>query len=84
MSEIWGRENMDKKEIEFKFERATKNTYRFQEKSSGTPIIGTLYIQKSVFGSKEPKKVKVTGGVGVIEMETSNAENGKVGKGKWS
>jgi hypothetical protein len=22
---------MDKKEIEFKFERATKNTYRFQE-----------------------------------------------------
>ena len=50
---------MDKKEIEFEFERATKNTYRFQ-KSSWSPVIGTLYVQKSVFGSKEPKKVKVT------------------------
>ena len=55
-----GVKNMDKKEIEFEFERATKNTYRFQEKSSGYPVIGTLYVQKSVFGSKEPKKVKVT------------------------
>ncbi len=53
-------EIMDKKEIEFEFERATKNTYRFQEKSTGSPVIGTLYVQKSVFGSKEPKKVKVT------------------------
>lgn len=26
---------MDKKEIEFEFEQATKNTYRFQEKSEG-------------------------------------------------
>ena len=51
---------MDKKEIEFEFERATKNTYRFQEKASGNPVIGTLYVQKSVFGDKEPKKVKVT------------------------
>jgi hypothetical protein len=55
-----GVKNMEKKEIEFEFERATKNTYRFQEKSSGSPVIGTLYVQKSVFGSKEPKKVKVT------------------------
>lgn len=53
-------EKMGRKEIEFEFERATKNTYRFQEKSSGTPVIGTLYVQKSVFSSKEPKKVKVT------------------------
>ena len=53
-------ENMDKKEIEFEFERATKNTYRFQEKASGNPVIGTLYVQKSVFDDKEPKKVKVT------------------------
>ena len=51
---------MEKKEIEFEFERATKNTYRFQEKSFGSPVIGTLYVQKSVFGSEEPKKVKVT------------------------
>ncbi len=51
---------MGKKEIEFEFERATKNTYRFQEKAIGTPSTGTLYVQKSVFGSKEPNKVKVT------------------------
>ncbi len=51
---------MNKKEIEFEFERATKNTYRFQEKGTGNPVIGTLYLQKSVFGSKEPKALKVT------------------------
>ena len=51
---------MDRKEIEFEFERATKNTFRFQEKATGEPSIGTLYVQKSVFRSKEPKKVKVT------------------------
>lgn len=51
---------MEKKEIEFEFERATKNTSRFQEKSTESQAIGTLYVQKSAFGSKEPKKVKVT------------------------
>ena len=51
---------MEKKEIEFEVERATKNTYRFLEKASGNPAIGTLYAQKSVFGDKEPKNVKVT------------------------
>ena len=51
---------MNKKEIEFEFERATKNTYRFQEKSSGNPVIGTLYVQKSLFGSKEPGSLKAT------------------------
>ncbi len=51
---------MNKKEIEFEFERATKNTYRFQEKSTETPAIGTLYVQKFIFGSKEPKALKVT------------------------
>ena len=48
---------MDKKEIEFEFERATKNTYRFQE-SGDDSIIGTLYVKKSLF-KKEPKKIKV-------------------------
>ena len=51
---------MDRKEIEFEFERVTKNTYRFQEKTTESPAIDTLYVQKPVFGSKEPKKVKVT------------------------
>jgi len=53
-------ERVNRKEIEFEFERATKNTYRFQEKASGEPSIGMLYVQKALFGSKEPKKVKVT------------------------
>ncbi len=51
---------MDKKEIEFEFERATKNPLRFREKPQGEPSIGTLYVQKAVFGSKEPRKLKVT------------------------
>ncbi|MDA8055074.1 MAG: hypothetical protein M0Z77_05410 [Thermoplasmatales archaeon] len=42
---------MDRKEIEF--ERATKNTYRFQEKSTGSR-------GSSVLGATEPEKVKVT------------------------
>ncbi|MEM0135201.1 MAG: hypothetical protein QXU18_08270 [Thermoplasmatales archaeon] len=51
---------MLKKEIEFEFERATKNTFRFQERASGNPVIGTLYVQKSLFEGKEPKSLKVT------------------------
>ena len=50
---------VDKKEIEFEFERATKNKYRFQEKSSESPVIGTMYVQKSAFDFLQPKKVKV-------------------------
>ena len=69
IEDILGGERMNKKEMEFKFEKATKNTYRFQEKSSGTPIIGTLYVQTSVFGSEEPGKVKVT-------MEWQEGEGG--------
>ena len=34
------------KQIEFEFERATKNTYRFQEKTFTDPVIGTLYVRK--------------------------------------
>lgn len=48
---------MPKKEIEFEFERDTKNTYRFQE-AGDIPVIGTLYVKKSLF-KKEPKKIKV-------------------------
>ncbi len=47
---------MDKKEIEIDIERATKNTYRFQERSSGIPVIDTLDTQKSVSGQRIPRK----------------------------
>ena len=42
---------MSRKEIEFEFERVTKNTRRFQGKTSGELSIETLYVQKAVFGS---------------------------------
>ena len=48
------------KQIEFEFERATKNTYRFQEKTFTDPVIGTLYVQKALFGEQMPKRLRVT------------------------
>ena len=62
---------MDRKEIEFEFERATKNTYRFQEKSTGSPVIGTLYVQRNPVRAEIGIRGKGTeegegnGGVGV-------------------
>jgi hypothetical protein len=46
------------------YEKATKRTYRFLENDPNFKI-GTLYVQKSVFGDKAPKKIKVT--VEVVE-----------------
>lgn len=48
-------------EVEFEYEKDTKNTYRFQE--IGQPAkIGALYVQKWVFEEQPPQKltVKVT------------------------
>ncbi|MEM0134365.1 MAG: hypothetical protein QXU18_03950 [Thermoplasmatales archaeon] len=42
---------MDRKQMEF--ELVAKNTFRFQEKSKGEPSMGRLYVQKSIFDSKE-------------------------------
>ena len=40
-------------EVKFKFERETKNTYRFAEVADeGEAIIGTLYVQKWAFKTK--------------------------------
>ena len=40
-------EKMDRKEIEFEFERATKNTYRFQEMYANNVRGGKLEILKN-------------------------------------
>lgn len=48
-----------REEVKFKFERATKNTFRFQEDTTSDPVIGTLYVKKSLFNA-EPKGLKVT------------------------
>ncbi len=50
-----------KQEIEFEYEKETKNTLRYMEKPQGgkPPAVGTLYIQKwALEGS--PKKIKMT------------------------
>ena len=45
----------------FRLERATKNTYRYEEETDGMPpAIRTLYIQKWAVGSNPPQKVTVT------------------------
>lgn len=52
-----------KTELTMTFEKATKNTFRFMEDvkdKSSTPVIGTLYVQKTVFAGKTPLKIKVT------------------------
>jgi hypothetical protein len=52
-----------KAEISMKFEKATKNTFGFTEETkdpSSTPIIGTLYVQKSSFKDKTPQSIKVS------------------------
>lgn len=51
---------MDKLELTFKKERETKNTIRYQEETSSSPAIETLYIQKSVLGKVPPQRLKVT------------------------
>ena len=54
-----------KVELSFKFEKETKNCYRFKEVvEDKPPIVGTIYLQKSVFESK-PEGVRVS----IVEEE---------------
>lgn len=48
-------------ELEFKLEKATKNTCRYQEEPSTEhpPIIETLYVQKWFLGSPPPEEIRV-------------------------
>ncbi len=47
--------------LEFKYERDTKHTYRYQEVApEGEEKIGTLYIKKSALGNKAPATLTVT------------------------
>lgn len=55
------RTQMENKIIEFKIERETKNTVRYEEETNGQPpAVGTLYVQKWALGSPAPSKLKVT------------------------
>ena len=50
-----------KAEIELIFERATKNTWKFEEviQPGIAAVMNSLYIQKSTF-KNQPDKIKVT------------------------
>jgi len=53
---------MDKLTIELILERATKNTYRYQEveDKGGMPaVVGALYLQKWAVGGEAPEKITV-------------------------
>jgi hypothetical protein len=49
-------------DVEFEFEKDTKNTRRFKEVVEGdaVPVIGTLYVQQSAFKGEIPERVTVT------------------------
>lgn len=53
---------MEPQTLTFAFERATKNTIRYQEQPEGgkSPAIGTIYIQKGLLGTEPPKTLIVT------------------------
>ncbi len=63
---------MEKLELRFTYEKATKNTVRYQEElgevahSSRDIAVGTLYVQKEVLGDPVPQRLKVT-----IEEDTN-------------
>ena len=50
-----------KVEIDLIFERATKNTWKFEEviQQGITAVMNSLYIQKSTF-KNQPNRIKVT------------------------
>ena len=50
-----------KVELEFSYEKETKNTVRYKEDTQGQPPkIGTLYIQQWALDNPPPTKIQVT------------------------
>lgn len=49
-------------EIKFKLEKATKNTFRYQEEPEDgkPPVVGTIYVQKWFLGNPAPKEITIT------------------------
>jgi hypothetical protein len=49
-------------ELRFDYEKTTKNTVRYQERTTGDdrPVIGPIYIQKHALGNSPPDTVKVS------------------------
>ncbi len=55
-----GVNKMGNRQIDFEFDRATKNTCRFQEKTFTDSVIETPYVQRALFGGQAPRKARVT------------------------
>jgi hypothetical protein len=49
-------------DLTFDYEKDTKNTVRYQERTTGDdrPVIGPIYIQKHALGTSPPDTVLVT------------------------
>lgn len=49
--------------MKFKMEKATKNTFKFAEvvgpEAGAAELVGSLYIQKSAFGTTTPDEISV-------------------------
>ncbi len=70
---------MDQQKISFTMERETKNTIRYQEESNGNPpAIGTLYLQKWLFGETPPVKLQVTVSEAVSPQQPSDGYVGEI------
>ena len=46
--------------VTMEFEKATKRMFRFKEVTTGTPIIGTLYMSQAAFPAGAPTRITVT------------------------
>jgi hypothetical protein len=47
-----------KTKINFKYERETKNKFRYRE-DADDPLMGTIYVSKSLF-SERPEEIELT------------------------
>jgi len=58
---------MNTHELTFKLEKETKNTVRYTEvlEDGESPVIGTLYVQKTYLPTSRPETISVTIGVPV-------------------
>jgi hypothetical protein len=66
---------MGKKEIEFEFERATKNTYKFQEKGLGVHSLAILYFEKA---EKESTMLYYRTELGIFMRDWSTQASGQI------
>ena len=51
---------MESQTLTFTFERATKNTIRYEEQKGTPPMVGILYLQKWAVGAPPPQSITVT------------------------